>query len=83
MWSEIQDGSHGQMHVPTFITGSCKYQLPILLIDINSNDIISKVIKISYEFNWIQKNCKNIFGINVYLHVVFRTAMFVDRRIGL
>ena len=72
------------MHVHTFITGACKYQLPMLLIDINSNDIISEIIKIlSYEFDWVQKNCKNIFGINVYLTVVFRTAMFVDRRIGL
>ena len=69
------------MHFHTFTTGACKCQL---LIGISSDDIISEVIKIlSYEFDWAQKNCKNIFGINVHLHVVFQTAMFVYRLVAI
>ena len=33
------------MHVHTFITGTCRYQLPMILNDLNSNDIMSEVIK--------------------------------------
>ena len=33
------------MHFHTFITGTCRYQLPMLLNDLNSNDIVSEVIK--------------------------------------
>ena len=33
------------MHVHTFITGTCRYQLPMILNDLNSNDNMSEVIK--------------------------------------
>ena len=33
------------MHFHTFITGICRYQLPMILNDLNSNDIMSEVIK--------------------------------------
>ena len=33
------------MKFHTFITGACRYQLPMLLNDLNSNDIMSEVIK--------------------------------------
>ena len=33
------------MHFHTFILGTCRYHLPMLLNDLNSNDIMSEVIK--------------------------------------
>ena len=33
------------MHFYTFITITCRYQLPIIFNDFNSNDIMSEVIK--------------------------------------
>ena len=33
------------MHFHTSINGTCRYQLPMLLNDLNSNDIMSEVIK--------------------------------------
>ena len=57
----------------------------MLLNDLNSNDIMSEVIKNvnNIELDWVKKNCQNhFFLICTHLHVVFQSAMSVDRHIG-
>ena len=49
------------MHFHTFFTGTCKYQLPMLLNDLNSNDIMSEVIK----------NIKGALYPKIYFFLIF------------
>ena len=67
--------SQPPMHFHTFITGTWEYQLPMILNDLNSNDIMSEVFK--------NINNVSLLGLGIHLHVVFQIAMSVDRHIGL
>ena len=72
------------MHFYTLITGTCGCQLHMLLNDLNSNDIISEVIKTINNVSLLGfKRIVKTFFISIHLHVVFQIAMFVDRHIGL
>ena len=73
------------MHAHTFITGTCRYQLPMILNDLNSNDIMSEVIKSINNVSLLgfKELSKHFCWIGIHLHVVFQIAMSVDRHIGL
>ena len=64
------------MHCHTLITGACRYQLPMLLNDLNSNYIMSEVTKNINNVTLLGLS-KHFIWINIYLHVVFRIAMSV------
>ena len=52
------------MHFHAFIAGTCRYKLPIMLLyDLNSNDIMSEVIKIINNVNLLgfKRIAKTIF----------------------
>ena len=57
----------------------------MLLNDLNSDNIMSEVIKNINNVSLLgfKRIVKTIFGISIYLHVVFQIAMSVDRHIGL
>ena len=70
-----------------FIIETCKYQLPMILNDLNSNDIMSEVIKNINNASLLgfQRIVKIFFFIyiGIHLYVVFQIAMSVDRHVGL
>ena len=51
------------MHFHTFITGTCRYQLPMLLNDLNLNDITSEAIK--------NINIASVFGFKEIVKIIF------------
>ena len=73
------------MHFHTFITGTCRYQLPMILNDLDSNDIMSEVIKNINNVSLLgfKRIVKTFLLDRFHLHVVFQIAMSVDRHIGL
>ena len=64
------------MHFHTFITGTCRYQLPMILNDLNSIDIMGEVIKNINNVSLLgfKKLLKHFLWIGIHLHVVFVTV---------
>ena len=58
--------------------------IPMILNDLNSNDIMSEVIRNIHNVSLIgfKRMVKTYFWIGIHLHVVFPIAMSVDRHIG-
>ena len=69
------------MHFHTITTETCRYQLSIILTDLNSNNIMSEVIKNINNVSLLgfKKIVKTIFLLGIYLYVVFQIAMSMER----
>ena len=72
------------MHFHTFITGTCRYQLPIILNDLNSNDVMSEVIKNinKVSLHGFKRIVKTFFDRYSFTCGI-PNCMSVDRHIGL